>query len=138
MSDKHKRHMNVVSTAFILLFGLSIIACLTACDGCDIGNGGWGTVDTKTACCSEGTPTGYYKINSSLDMTKCGGTPGTTTHNLCTYQRYDNKPIGTVMTICSDNILAAGWQQTGTSWDPTKCGNPPTNTNNVLTVKRVN
>lgn len=138
MFDKHKSPLNKVSKAFILLFGLSIIISLAACDSCDINTGGWGKVDTKTACCREGTPTGYYKINSSLDMTKCGGVAGMTTHNSCTYQRYDDKQIGTTMTICSDNQLAGGWQQTGTSWNPTTCGNPPDNTNNVQTVKRIN
>jgi hypothetical protein len=90
--------------------------------------------ETTTACCSQ-PPDGYYKTDDSLSPTSCGS-PREPTGNVCTYQRYDNKPIGTMLLICSGQPLAPGWLQIATSWDPNSCGRPDESTQNVQTVRR--
>jgi hypothetical protein len=93
------------------------------------------TPGVTTACCSAGTPSGHYKINDAWSRTTCGS-PSSLTYNVCTYQRYDDKPIGTIMAICNGQPLAAGWLELNTTWNPTACGNPPSSTQNMQTVRR--
>lgn len=103
----------------------------------DSGTGGTGgQMETQVLCCRE-VPTGYILINDDWDPTKCGE-PSSITYNVCTYQRFDNKAINSVMTVCSSALNPPGWSTVDTDWDPTKCGHPSSNTNNMKTIKRIN
>lgn len=126
-----------MTTGFLLL---SSLAVLISFYGCGDGDGTstptpTGPAEVVTACCSNGIPSGYYKINDDWSPTTCGS-PSSITYNVCTYQRYDNKSIGAVMTICAGQPLASGWLQTNSDWNPTSCGHPSSITNNIWTVKK--
>lgn len=111
--------------------------------GCNIGGSGGsggtsgssGPPEITTACCSSGTPSGYYKIGDSWSSTSCGN-PSSIVYNVCTYQRYDNKSIGATMNICAGQSLASGWLQIDTDWNPTTCGHPSSIIQNIWTVRR--
>ena len=123
----------------IALVGLVVLAT----GGLDCGGGGGnggspppsGPPEILTACTSSGTPAGYVKINDNWDPTSCGS-PTTITYNVSTYRRYDNKPVGTYMTVCSGQ-QPAGWVMTNSHWDPTSCGHPSSIFDNMWQIRRI-
>ncbi len=125
--------------AFLIAAGLAVLFNYSGC--LSGGSGGTpppptsGSPEVTTACCSSGIPAGYYKVNDNWNSTSCGS-PSSITMNVCTYQRYDNKPIGAIMSICNGQPLASGWLRTDTNWNPTSCGRPSSITQNVQTVRR--
>ena len=102
-----------------------------------VGCRGGGPSETTTACCSSATPPGYLKTDDRWDPTSCGN-PSTTIYNVCTYQRYDDKPKGAVMNVCAGQQLPQGWVRENTSWVPTSCGHPTVMMNNVETIRKAN
>jgi len=93
--------------------------------------------EVLTHCCSSGAPVGYIQINDTWSPTTCGGS-GTTSNvrNVCTYQRFDNKQLGSQMTICNGE-MPEGWVKIDDIKNPTKCGGASTFAN-MMTIKKVN
>ncbi len=118
---------------------------LPGCISCNWGGGGGsgggsnptpsGPPEFTSGCCSEGTPSGYFKTNDRWDNMTCGS-PTYITNNVCNYQRYDNKAVGQSMNICAGQSLPAGWTRVSTDWSPTTCGSPSSITQNVWRVRR--
>ena len=97
-----------------------------------------GPDETRESCCSETPAPGFVKVNDDWNPNKCGN-PSSITRNVCFFQRYDNKPVGTTLNVCSSATVPAGWVKVVNSenWDPTRCGSPSSNTSkNVMLIQR--
>src|SRR5687768_10032558 len=105
------------------------------CNGPAGGGGGVNPADTITQCSSEPAPTGFIKVNDDWDPTVCGK-PSSVTRNISTYQRYDNKPVGTSLQVCASAAAPAGWTDGSFNWDSNRCGHPSSVTNNVKLITR--
>jgi len=92
--------------------------------------------DVVTACCSSGPQQGYLKTDDAWSPTSCGN-PTNITYNVCTYTRYDNKPVGARMNICASQTVPTGWVIKDSIWSPTSCGHPANITYNVNTIERI-
>jgi hypothetical protein len=92
---------------------------------------------TMNICCSSPVPNGWIKVNDSWSPTSCGN-PSTIVYNVCTIEKYSDKPIGAVMNVCASAPTPAGWVEVNYVWSPTSCGYPSTMVNNVKQIKRVN
>jgi hypothetical protein len=120
-----------------------IFAAVLAVGGFDCGGGGGGgdgggpsgPAEVITACTGSPVPSGYIKVNDNWDPTACGS-PSTITYNVSTYQRYDNKPVGAVMSVCA-GAIPSGWVLSNTYWSPTSCGHPSSVFDNMYSIKRV-
>lgn len=129
--------------AELSMLGVAVI--VVAVGGFDCGGGGssggttGGGGDNKseviTVCSGSPVPAGYVKVNDNWDPTSCGS-PSTITYNVSTYQRYDNKPVGSYLNICA-GAIPGGWVMTNSSWNPTSCGHPSSIVDNIYTIKRV-
>lgn len=85
--------------------------------------------------CAGTLPTGWLKIGGQWNPTQCGN-PTHIYENVWLIERYDNKPVGSVMTVCAQPI-PSGWVKIGGSWNPTACGSPTHITENVIKIKRL-
>lgn len=92
-------------------------------------------LETQWVCAGQ-MPTGWLKIGGQWNPTTCGN-PTTIYENVWLIERYDNKPVGTVMTICAQQI-PSGWVKISGGWNPTMCGSPSTIQENVIQIKRLN
>ena len=86
--------------------------------------------------CAGPLPAGWLKIGGQWNPTTCGN-PTTIRENVWLIARYDDKPVGTVMTVCAQQI-PGGWAKVGGAWNPTTCGSPSTIQENVIQIKRLN
>lgn len=58
------------------------------------------------------------------------------TRNVSSYQRYDNKTVGTTLQVCASAAAPAGWDDGTTNWDPNKCGHPSSISQNIKLITR--
>ena len=86
--------------------------------------------------CAGQLPPGWLKIGGQWNPTSCGN-PTTIYENVWLIERYDDKPVGSVMTICAQQI-PNGWVKISGSWNPTMCGSPSTIQENVIQIRRLN
>ena len=109
---------------------------LTASDCTGPTTGTFNPADTVVQCSGDAVPAGFIKVNDDWDPTKCGN-PSSITRNVSTYQRYDNRPVGTTLTVCASAAAPSGWADGTVSWDPNKCGHPSSNTSkNIKLITR--
>lgn len=92
-------------------------------------------LETQRICAGQ-MPAGWLKISGQWDPTSCGK-PTSIHENVWYIERYDNKPVGSVMTVCAQPI-PNGWVKIGGSWNPTMCGSPSSIHDNVIQIKRLN
>lgn len=118
---------SVVATAWLVLSAAT-------CNG-PAGGGGNNPADTVTLCSGEPAPTGFIKVNDDWDPTRCGN-PSSITYNISSFQRYDNKPVGTSLQVCASAAAPMGWTDGSFSWDPNRCGHPSSVTNNIKIITR--
>ncbi len=85
--------------------------------------------------CAGSVPPGWIRIDDRWDPTKCGH-PVSVTNNVWTIERYDNKPVGSIMNACAGSV-PDGWTVVARRWDPTKCGRSTMQTENIMTIKRL-
>ena len=115
---------------------LAVGACERRTNGTFNPNAGGSFSDGTTQCCSAAPPAGSIKVNDDCDPSICGSPSTADVRNVCAYQRYDNKPVGTTLNVCASAIPPAGWVAGTMSWDPTRCGHPSTITNNMKLITR--
>lgn len=131
-------HLSRTSFRHVFLTAASIATgwlFLTASNCTGQTNGTFNPADTITQCSGDAVPAGFIKVNDDWDPTKCGN-PSSITRNVSTYQRYDNKPVGTSLQVCSSAATPSGWANGTMSWDPNKCGHPSSTTNNIKLITR--
>ena len=90
----------------------------------------------QSICSSSPIPWGWIIVNDSWDPTRCGN-PTSTTYNVRTIERYDNRPKGSTMKVCSYSPTPEGWTDVDSAWDPTSCGHPTSISNNMKTIRRL-
>lgn len=96
-----------------------------------------GKAEFLDVCCGNLFPTGYIKINDSWSPTSCGSPTSSWSKNKCKLQRYDNKPIGSSMWVCT-GIIPPGWQKIDDKWDPTACGSPQSSwSKNMMQIQKI-
>lgn len=126
---KSSRH--ILFTAGVMTGWLA----LTASDCTGPTNGSFNPSDSLTQCSGDAVPTGFIKVNDDWDPTKCGN-PSSITRNVSSYQRYDNKTVGTTLQVCASAAAPAGWDDGTTNWDPNKCGHPSSISQNIKLITR--
>jgi hypothetical protein len=139
MSAIRNARLRKVLNGFSVPAGLLLLtvgACDRRTNGSFNPNASGNLSDGVTQCCSAAPPTGAVKVNDDWDPSKCGNPSTTDVRNICTYQRYDDKPVGTTLTVCASAIPPAGWVNGPKSWDPTKCGHPSSVTDNMKLITR--
>lgn len=125
------------SAGRVALVSAAILAswvALTA-QSCGTTSGTFNPSDLVTQCSGSEPPPGFINVNDDWDPTKCGN-PSSITRNVSTYQRYDNRPVGTTLQVCASAAAPAGWVDGTASWDPNKCGHPSSISNNVKLITR--
>ena len=83
--------------------------------------------------CTSPVPKGWIKINDHWSPTSCGN-PTQIVYNVCTIEKYSDKPVGAEMDVCADAPTPEGWADIDTFWSPTRCGRP---TSIVHNMKRI-
>jgi hypothetical protein len=86
--------------------------------------------------CSGTHLAGWIKVDDEWSPLRCGK-PTAIAYNVWVLARYDNKPAGTVMSVCADAAIPPGWVKIDEAWIPTKCGHPRVIMNNVKRIKRM-
>lgn len=87
--------------------------------------------------CAGQLPAGWALVNDHWDPMSCGN-PSNIIYNVWTIERYDDKPVGTLMSVCAGQA-PRGWARINDSWDPMRCGRPTsTMIRNVMTMRRLN
>lgn len=142
--------MKTITIKAATRLGLILAALALATTAClDTGSSG-GTRTTRgpqqpaellTLCSNAAAPEGYFKVNDRWDPTSCGDPTSLLVKNISIYQRYDNKEIGSRMSICINQQgrpLPAEWSQIDTGFNGSSCGSPrPGLSDNVQTVQRI-
>lgn len=91
------------------------------------------TTDTQlTVCHDSPRPTGWIQTDDSSSATVCPAPP--TTYNRWLIKRYDNKPVGATLDVCSDAVTPGGWTVTATFWRATQCHHTG---GNMKTIRRI-
>ncbi len=86
-------------------------------------------------CCSSPIPKGWIKVNDHWSPTSCCH-PTSITYNVCTIEKYDDKPVGAIMNVCAESPEPPGWVKVNSYWSPTSCGHPDTIFNNMKQIRR--
>jgi len=88
-------------------------------------------------CASGPIPAGWIKVNDHWNPTSCGN-PSSIVYNVITIERFNDKPIGSLMGVCAAAPTPNGWVDVDTRWEPTACGHPANIVHNMKTIRRVN
>ncbi|HEX6865406.1 MAG TPA: hypothetical protein VF414_21440, partial [Thermoanaerobaculia bacterium] len=67
-----------------------------------------------------------------MSSTKCPAP--TVPYNVWIIKRYNNKPVGSTLVVCSDAVTPSGWSVISTGWSATLCKHT---SGNIKTIKRV-
>lgn len=80
----------------------------------------------NTVCRGEAIPAGWILVDDMREATMCGGsnTTALNTYNVWAIERYDNRPVGTVIEVCASTITPEGWQLVDIFRDKEACGHP--------------
>jgi hypothetical protein len=80
---------------------------------------------------------GWIRVDDRWDPARCGS-PTTIVYNVWILVRYENMPVGTVISVCAGAATPRGWVKIDDAWIPTKCGHPTNlGVNNVKRIKRM-
>ncbi len=111
----------------LLLISLTMFACSYALSKVDAAE--------EEICADSVVPQGWITTDVYWQPAKCS--QPYRIPNVAKIQRYDDKPVGTTMTVCSLAPTPGGWTQQDSYWQPALCGQPTSKSNNVKTIKRV-
>jgi hypothetical protein len=92
---------------------------------------------SQSMCAGGAVPSGWILVNDQWNPTSCGN-PTSIVYNVWIIDRYDDKPVGSVMSACAAAPTPSGWIIVNTQWNPTTCGHPTSIVNNVKQIRRVN
>ncbi|PWT98978.1 MAG: hypothetical protein C5B51_28120 [Terriglobia bacterium] len=114
------------------------------------GGGGVGDPSTgikqQTICADTPIPDGWIKVNTANDASVCGFPSDPRLQNVWIIEKYEERPIGTRMTVCADRPRFPSGQDVPTGWivkgrhnDPAGCGKPVDTPGvlNMMTIERI-
>jgi hypothetical protein len=79
-----------------------------------------------TLCRGAPIPAGWILVDDMREPTMCGGTnvSALNSYNVWAIERYDNRPVGTVIEVCASVLTPEGWQLVDVFRDKEVCGHP--------------
>jgi uncharacterized protein YbdZ (MbtH family) len=80
--------------------------------------------------CPGKIPAGWIKVDASTSPSDCGG-------NAWILEPYDNKSVGSGMTVCADQPTPAGWQTLGFATSTGQCVDDGFRGDNIKSILRI-
>jgi hypothetical protein len=91
--------------------------------------------DDKVTTCSGYVPDNFLKVDFYPQSYRCGLDYNTSTYNMWTIQRYNDKSIGTTLKACA-GFTPTGWTRLSISSSSTQCGRGTGLYDNIWTLRR--
>ena len=94
----------------------------------------------NTVCRGAAIPAGWILVDDMREPTMCSGENLTVrnSYNVWAIERFDNRPIGTVIEVCASAITPDGWTLVDIFRDKEACGHPADPfTPNVKRIRRM-
>ena len=83
--------------------------------------------DRQLVCRGAQLPAGWIVVTDTRDPSMCTGDQSATTvnsYNIWAIERYDDRPVGSVMEICASSPAPDGWQLVDIYRSRERCGHP--------------
>lgn len=82
--------------------------------------------ERRIICRGAAIPTGWLLVDDLRDRTMCeGSNPAVLRlYNVWAIERYDNRPIGTVIEVCAAAVTPDGWELVDVYRSKELCGHP--------------
>ena len=79
-----------------------------------------------TVCRGSAIPAGWILVDDMREATMCGGSNAANlnAYNVWAIERYDNRPVGTVIEVCASVLTPDSWQLVDVFRDKEVCGHP--------------
>ena len=84
----------------------------------------------QLVCPGTKVPAGWIKVDASTSPSDCGG-------NAWILEPYDNKSVGSGMTVCADQPTPPGWQTLGFATSTGQCVDDGFKGDNIKSIVRV-
>lgn len=82
--------------------------------------------ERNTVCRGAAIPAGWILVDDMREPTMCGGENLSirNSYNVWAIERYDNRPVGTVIEVCASVLTPDGWTLVDVFRDKEACGHP--------------
>lgn len=115
--NHHRHHVTrlaLLTLAFVLFLGTRAPA----------------QIQSRQLVCPGPVPTGWIKVDASTSPADCGG-------NAWILEPYDNKSVGSAMTVCADQPTPPGWETLGFATSTGQCVDDSFTVTNIKSIHRV-